>query len=89
MRILTNRRTILLMAVIAVYLFFGLAFGTTAEVAGDSAVAEAAALRANILVAPPLWFGWSPHHLVLPGTITIRAEGLIEGVFDIELFTNQ
>jgi creatinine amidohydrolase len=48
-----------------------------------NSVAEAAALKANILVAPPLWFGWSPHHLVLPGTITIRAEVLLEVVFDI------
>jgi creatinine amidohydrolase len=48
-----------------------------------NSVAEAAALKANLLVAPPLWFGWSPHHLVLTGTITIRAEVLIEVVFDI------
>lgn len=55
--------------------------GTDTMVANS--VAEAAALKANVLVAPPLWFGWSPHHLVLPGTITIRAEVLIEVVFDI------
>jgi creatinine amidohydrolase len=47
------------------------------------ALAEAAAHQANVLVAPPLWFGWSPHHMVLPGTITIRAEILIELVFDV------
>ncbi|MGD9056538.1 MAG: creatininase family protein [Desulfobacterales bacterium] len=55
--------------------------GTDTMVA--NAIAEAAALKADILVAPPLWFGWSPHHLVLPGTITIRAEVLIEVAFDM------
>lgn len=47
------------------------------------ALAEAAAHEAKVLVAPPLWFGWSPHHMVLPGTITIRAEVLIELVYDV------
>jgi len=55
--------------------------GTDTMVA--NAVAESAAVKANVLVAPPLWFGWSPHHLVLPGTITIRAEILIEVVYDM------
>ena len=47
------------------------------------AVAEAAAAEAGVLVAPPLWFGWSPHHMVLPGTITIRPEVLIEVAYDM------
>ena len=55
--------------------------GTDTMVA--NAVAESAAAEAEVLVAPPLWFGWSPHHLVLPGTISIRAEVLIEVVFDM------
>jgi creatinine amidohydrolase len=55
--------------------------GTDTMVANS--IAEAAALKAKVLVAPPLWFGWSPHHLVLPGTITIRAEVLIEVAFDM------
>jgi creatinine amidohydrolase len=55
--------------------------GTDTMVANS--IAEAAALKAGVLVAPPLWFGWSPHHLVLPGTITIRAEVLIEVAFDM------
>jgi creatinine amidohydrolase len=46
-------------------------------------LAEAAAAKAGVLVAPPLWFGWSPHHLVLPGTITIRPEILIEVLYDV------
>ena len=55
--------------------------GTDTMVANSAA--EGVALKANVLVAPPLWFGWSPHHLVLPGTITIRAEVLIEVVYDM------
>lgn len=46
-------------------------------------ISEDAAKKTNVPVAPPLWFGWSPHHMVLPGTITIRPEVLIEFVYDI------
>ena len=46
-------------------------------------LAEDAAIKANVPVAPPLWFGWSPHHMILPGTITIRPEILAEMAFDI------
>lgn len=46
-------------------------------------LAKAAAATAGVLVAPPLWFGWSPHHMVLPGTISIRAEVLTEVLYDI------
>ena len=46
-------------------------------------LAEAAARKAKAVVAPPLWFGWSPHHMVLPGTITIRPEILVEVVYDV------
>jgi creatinine amidohydrolase len=46
-------------------------------------LAEAAAEEARVLVAPPLWFGWSPHHLVLPGTVTLRPEILIEVLYDV------
>ena len=45
-------------------------------------IAEAAAEKTGVLTTPPLWFGWSPHHLVRPGTISIRAEVLIELLFD-------
>lgn len=47
------------------------------------AIAESAARLSNVLIAPPLWFGWSPHHMILPGTITIRPEILIEVVYDM------
>lgn len=45
-------------------------------------LAEDAGKKAGVLTAPPLWFGWSPHHLVRPGTISIRAEVLIEVLYD-------
>jgi len=55
--------------------------GTDTYVA--KALAEDAGQRCGVLVAPPLWTGWSPHHLVRPGTISIRAEVLIELLFDV------
>jgi len=58
-----------------------LPLGTDTLVA--NALAESAAAEAGVLVAPPLWFGWSPHHMVLPGTITIRPEILIEVAYDV------
>lgn len=46
-------------------------------------LAEDAARRTSVLCAPPLALGWSPHHLVLPGTISVRAPVLQELLFDI------
>jgi creatinine amidohydrolase len=46
------------------------------------ALAEDASEKEQVMVAPPLWLGWSPHHLVQPGTISIRAEILLEVLFD-------
>ncbi|CCQ95323.1 Creatininase [[Clostridium] ultunense Esp] len=46
-------------------------------------LAEAAAKETKVVLAPPIWFGWSPHHMVLPGTITIRPEVLIEYLYDV------
>lgn len=46
-------------------------------------LAEAAATITSTVIVPPIWFGWSPHHMVLPGTITIRPEILIELLFDV------
>ena len=46
-------------------------------------LAEDAGKKTGVPVAPPLWFGWSPHHMVLPGTITIRPEVLSEVAFDV------
>lgn len=46
-------------------------------------LAHDAASRCGALAAPPLWFGWSPHHLAYPGTITLEPEHLTAVVVDI------
>ena len=47
------------------------------------ATAEEVAERADALIAAPLWFGWSPHHLAFPGTISLAAETLTRVVEDV------
>jgi len=47
------------------------------------AVAVGAGERAGVLVAPPVWYGWTPHHMAYPGTITLRAETLTAIIEDI------
>jgi len=47
------------------------------------ALAEDASAKTGVVIAPPMWFGWSPHHLVRPGTISVRAEVLIEVLYDV------
>jgi creatinine amidohydrolase len=47
------------------------------------ATAEGVAERVDALIAPPLWCGWSPHHLSFPGTISLAAETLTRVVEDI------
>lgn len=39
--------------------------------------------RTNAVLIPSVSFGWSPHHMIKAGTITIRPEVLIELLFDI------
>ncbi len=46
-------------------------------------LAQAASEITGAIVAPPMWFGWSPHHMVLPGTITVRPEVLVELLYDV------
>ena len=46
-------------------------------------LAEEAAEKTGALVTPPVWFGWSPHHMVRPGTVTIRPEVLADLVYDM------
>jgi creatinine amidohydrolase len=58
-----------------------LPLGTDSMVA--IALAEDAAKESGALVAPPIWYGWSPHHMAYPGTITIRPETLIELMMDV------
>ncbi len=60
---------------------FHLPLGTDSMVA--IRLAEDAAQQTNSIVTPPLWFGWSPHHMALPGTVSIRPQILIEMLFDV------
>jgi len=46
-------------------------------------LANDAALMTGAVVTPPIYFGWSPHHMWLPGTITLRPEVLTELVVDV------
>ncbi|MEQ1934784.1 MAG: creatininase family protein, partial [Fimbriimonadaceae bacterium] len=53
------------------------------DTAWASDVSIAVAERENVLVAPPMHFGWSPHHLGYPGGITLRPETLTQVAVDI------
>lgn len=57
-----------------------LPLGTDSFVAID--LAERAAASVRVVVAPPLWYGMSSHHMMLPGTVTVRPEILLEFVYD-------
>lgn len=60
---------------------YHLPVGTDAYVA--QCLCEQAAERAGVFTAPTMWFGWCPHHMALPGTVTIRPEILIEYTWDV------
>lgn len=40
------------------------------------AVADDVSSRTGFLVTPPMWFGWSPHHMGFAGTVSLRPETL-------------
>lgn len=46
-------------------------------------VAEDAGKLTDTLVVPQSWFGWAPHHMAYPGTITLRPETLTALAEDI------
>jgi len=46
-------------------------------------VAEAVSEETGIMVAPPIWYGWAPHHLAYPGSVTLRPETLSNLIEDI------
>ena len=46
-------------------------------------IAEGGAKLAGVVVAPPLHYGWGPHHMGYAGTITIRGETLTQLCVDI------
>ena len=56
------------------------------DICSSTVIAAEAARRVRefpVLVAPPVWWGLSPYHMVFPGTITLRAETLTELLVDI------
>ncbi|MBW2148937.1 MAG: creatininase family protein [Deltaproteobacteria bacterium] len=46
-------------------------------------VAESVAAREEVLISPPLPFGWSAHHMAYPGTITLKPETLTQVIMDV------
>ena len=46
-------------------------------------MAEGVAERTNSLIAPPVHYGWGPHHMAYPGTITLRSDTLQQLCLDI------
>jgi creatinine amidohydrolase len=66
--------------------------GNHLPVGCDTNSAEAVALRAAegfvgaehpILLLPPLWYGYSPHHMGFAGTVTLRSETFLGVVQDV------
>lgn len=45
--------------------------------------AEAAADNPPVLVLPPLWYGYSPHHMGFAGTVTLSSETFINVLCEI------
>jgi len=46
-------------------------------------LAEDAARATKTIVAPPCWYGWSPHHMAYPGTISIVPETLTKILYEV------
>jgi len=58
-----------------------LPLGTDSMVA--ISLAGDAALAAGALAAPPLWYGWSPHHMGYAGSVTLKPETIITLVSEV------
>lgn len=46
-------------------------------------LAEDAAKKTNVLVAPPIWYGFTPQHMGFPGTVTVSADTLISLLVEV------
>lgn len=46
-------------------------------------IAEDVGKKTNVLVAPPLWYGWTPHHLGHAGTASLTANTYIAAIKEI------
>jgi creatinine amidohydrolase len=46
-------------------------------------LAEDAARATKTIVAPPCWYGWSPHHMAYPGTISLVPETLTRLLYEV------
>jgi creatinine amidohydrolase len=56
------------------------------DIRSSSEIARRAAERVTefpVLIAPPVWSGYSPHQMHFPGTITLRADVFIELLVDV------
>ncbi len=53
------------------------------DTAWASDVSAAVAAKEDVLVAPPMHYGWSLHHLGYPGGITLRPETLTNVAIDV------
>ena len=47
------------------------------------AIGARVAERSPALLAPPVWYGVSPHHTFKPGTFTVSTETFQRYVFDV------
>ncbi|MFW6266702.1 MAG: creatininase family protein [Halanaerobiales bacterium] len=67
--------------------------GPHAPLGTDSFVAqrisEDVSAEEGVMLCSPVWFGWSPHHLGLPGTISVDAEVMIDLFFEIVKSLNE
>ena len=60
-----------------------LPLGTDTLLAVSVCCAAADRIPGRVAVLPPPWYGFSPHHMRFAGTVTLRAETLMELVEDI------
>lgn len=57
--------------------------GTDAFLVESICLAAAARARADVLVTPPVWTGFSPHHLRFGATVSLRSETFLNLLRDI------